>query len=153
MLEINNTTTEKINFSQLLSIADKFARAYKMKGNISLAIVGSARLRSLNRSYRGIDKETDVLSFTEENEIVINIADTKKPRKYEAMFLEVGLDIGLMKSAAAKKRLAEYLLYFLFVHGLLHLAGYDDEAEAGRLEMIQKGRDFLKKIGLDLFSK
>ena len=150
MLEINNTTSEKINNKKLCLIADKFARAYKKKGDISLAIVGPAQTKSLNRDYRGLDKATDVLSFTEENEIIINIADTKKPKKYQEMFLEIEMDISTIESDAQKRRLAEYLLYFLFVHGLLHLAGYDDKTETGRLEMIKKGRDFLKEVGLAL---
>ncbi len=150
MLEINNTTKERINARRLESIADKFVRAYKKKGDISLAIVGPARIKSLNRDYRDLDKATDVLSFSEENEIIINIADTQRPKKYQDMFLEIGLDISALKTAAQKKRLSEYLLYFLFVHGLLHLAGYDDKTEAGRLEMIRRGRDFLKKSGLVL---
>ncbi|MFA6194810.1 MAG: rRNA maturation RNase YbeY [Patescibacteria group bacterium] len=150
MLEINNTTKERINAKRLEDIADKFARAYKKKSDVSLAIVGPARIKSLNRDYRGLDKATDVLSFTEENEVIINIADTKSYRKYQEMFLEIGMDISVLKSAVQKKRLSEYLLYFLFVHGLLHLAGYDDKTEAGRLEMVRKGRGFLKKIGLVL---
>lgn len=150
MLEINNTTAEKINIKTLNLIADKFARAYKKKGGISLAIVGPARIKSLNRDYRGLNQATDVLSFAEENEIIINIADTQRSKKYQDMFLEIGLDISVLKTVAQKKRLSEYLLYFLFVHGLLHLAGYDDKTETGRLKMIQKGRDFLKKIGLVL---
>jgi len=150
MLEINNTTAEKIDIKRLRLIAENFARRYKKKGDVSLAIVGPARVKSLNRDYRGLDKATDVLSFTEEKEIIINISDTKKPKKYQEMFLELGRDINLIKSAAARKKLHEYLLYFLFVHGLLHLAGYDDQTEAGRLEMIKKGRDFLQKIGLEM---
>ena len=150
MLEINNTTKEKVNAKKLQIIADKLARAYKKKGDISLAIVGPAKIRSLNRDYRGLDKATDVLSFTEEKEIIINIGDTKKPGKYKEMLSEIGFDASAFKGEAQKKRLGEYLLYFLFVHGLLHLAGYDDKDESGRLEMIKKGRDFLKKNGLGL---
>lgn len=154
MLEINNTTKERIDAKSLALIAEKFARAYKHKGDISLAIVGPARIKSLNRDYRGIDKATDVLSFTEENEIIINIADTKKPAKYQEMFLELDMDIAAMRTEWQRKKLDAYILYFLFVHGLLHLAGYDDKTEKGRLEMIRKGRDFLKKIGFDsLFRK
>lgn len=152
MLEINNTTSENINIKKLRLIAEKFARAYKMRGDISLAIVGPARIKSLNRDYRGLDKATDVLSFTEEDEIIINIADAQKLKKYQGLFREIGLDISAAKSAVQKKRISAYLFYFLFVHGLLHLAGYDDETEAGRLEMIEKGRDFLKKIGLACYN-
>lgn len=149
MLEVNNTTSTKINLKKLSFLIDKFGRAFKVKKNISLAIVGPARIRSLNRDYRGIDKDTDVLSFTAENEIVINILETKKPKKYQEMFLELGIDISGLRSEVKRNKLDEYLFYFLFVHGLLHLAGYDDKTEKGRLEMIRKGRDFLKKIGLE----
>ncbi|MDP2944295.1 MAG: rRNA maturation RNase YbeY [bacterium] len=176
MLEINNTTGEKINAPKLRAIAEKFARVYKSTGdkestrdkgsnkktrNISLAIVGPARIKSHNLKYRGLNKATDVLSFKKEKEIIINISETKKPERYWGMLAELGMDIKTAIGAtgkitaetgatgtAQKKRLSEYLLYFLFVHGLLHLAGYDDKTEPGRREMIKKGRDFLKKIGL-----
>ncbi len=150
MLEINNTTGKKINKKLLETIAEKFARAFKKKGDISLAIVGPARIKSLNRDYRGLDKTTDVLSFTAENEIIVNISDIEKVNKYRSMFLELGYDISSFKGEAQKNRLGEYLLYFLFVHGLLHLAGYDDMVEPERLAMIKKGRDFLQGIGLGL---
>jgi len=160
MLEINNTTAEKINARKLRAIAEKFSRAYKQSDDISLALVGPLRIKRLNLKYRGLNKATDVLSFTAENEIIINIADTKKPEKYREMLAELNMDIrtafkvtskdatGEMNAtgAARKKRLSEYLLYFLFVHGLLHLAGYDDKTEPGRREMIKKGRDFLKNM-------
>lgn len=149
MLEINNTTGEKVNVRKLRVIAEKFSRAYKQSDDISLALVGPARIKSLNRKYREIDKVTDVLSFTKEREIVINIADAKKFEKYQEMFSELDMEIKV-GSPLQKEHLSEYLLYFLFVHGLLHLAGYDDKTEPGRREMIKKGRDFLKKINLAL---
>ena len=150
MLEVNNTTKERIDAKALALVADKFARAYKLKGGISLAIVGPARIKGLNRDYRGLDKATDVLSFTEEKEIVINLADTRKPVKYRAMFSELGLDTKPMESGPRRKKLERYILLFLLVHGLLHLAGYDDKAEKGRLEMIRRGRDFLDRAGLGI---
>ncbi len=149
MLEINNTTSAKVNKKKLELIAEKFSQTFKNKGDISLAIVGPARIKSLNRDYRGLDKATDVLSFTEEREIIINFSDTQKLKKYQSMFTELGYDISSAKSKARTGKIKEYLLYFLFVHGLLHLAGYDDMSESERLIMIRKGRDFLQKIGLD----
>lgn len=154
MLAINNTTSKRINVKKLGLIAEKFARAYRKKDdnrklkNISLALVGPSRIKSLNRQYRKIDQATDVLSFTAESEIVINLNETHRSEKYREMFLELGIDTSQAKSEAQKRRLSEYLFYFLFVHGLLHLAGYDDKTETGRRKMIKKGRDFLKKIGL-----
>lgn len=148
MLEINNTTAVRVNSRELQRIAAEFARHFKLSGDISLGVVGVKRIRSLNRDYRGLDKPTDVLTFTGENEIIINIEDTGRFRKYREMLRELGRDIGPLKSAASRKRLSTYLLYFLFVHGLLHLAGYNDNTEKKRLAMIRTGRDFLAGIGL-----
>lgn len=145
MLEINNTTRQKINRRQLTDIVEKFLRTHKKKsGEVSLAIIGPARMKRLNEDYRGIAKTTDVLSFPNDGslpskflgEIIINIEETKKVAKYREMFAEISLD----------HRGANYILDFLLVHGLLHLLGYDDETEKDRLEMLRLGRDFLKRI-------
>jgi len=45
------------------------------------------------------------------------------------------------------KKLQKYLLFFALVHGLLHLAGYDDKKEIDRLEMVRLGQKFLEKLG------
>jgi ssRNA-specific RNase YbeY (16S rRNA maturation enzyme) len=39
----------------------------------------------------------------------------------------------------------EYLFYFILVHGLLHLLGYNDISEKGRLKMLRMGKKFLTK--------
>jgi len=150
MLEINNTTKYKLSTSRLQKVADIFLRQYKKnKSEVSLAVVGSVRMRRLNRQYRGLDKPTDILSFPAGTnllssylgEIVINREEVTKVRKYQGMFRE--LDIALFRSRSAAQ---EYLLFFLLVHGLLHLLGYDDKTKSGRRQMLEIGRDFLKKV-------
>ena len=145
MLEINNTTKEKINFKKTAALTERFLKVYQ-KNNylVSLALIGPKKMRTLNNDYRGIDKTTDVLSFTADKsftaqaapkylgEIFINMAEIKKVNKYRDIF-----------ETTPKE---EYLFYFIFVHGLLHLVGYDDKTEKGRLEMIKRGKDFLKKM-------
>jgi probable rRNA maturation factor len=144
MVEINNTTQHKINIARTRRLVDYFLQVYKKQDwEVSVAVIGAARMRQLNARYRGIDKTTDVLSFRGGEkmnkflgEIVINISETKKPGKYRSIF------------GAKKSPSAAYLLDFLLVHGLLHLIGYNDESEAERQVMINLGRDFL-----DQFSK
>lgn len=145
MLEINNTTKQKINLKKTREIAAKFLRVYKkVNREISLAIVADAKMKSLNFSYRGINKPTDVLSFSggEETkflgEIVINISEARRASKYQAMLEELGIKL--------KRGQADYIFYFLFVHGLLHLSGYDDKTEEGRREMLKRGKKFLAEI-------
>jgi len=153
MLEINNKTNHKVRVGQLKLITEGFFRVYKKPGaTVSLAIVGSKRMRRLNREYRGIDKSTDVLSFPALSswkkdperylgEIIINQEEAGKVKKYEEMLGE--LDILAFRSGPEVRN---YLFNFLFVHGLLHLVGYSDQTAAGRREMLRRGRDFLKKM-------
>jgi len=149
MIEINNTTRQKINLARTKNIVENFLRVYKKsKKEVSLAIVGPERMRRLNNDYRGQDATTDVLSFGSERgggknkeknkeegkylgEVIININETKKASKYLEVF--------------GRKKSAEYIFYFLLVHGLLHLIGYSDEKEGERLKMLNEGEKFLKE--------
>ncbi|MHB8903935.1 MAG: rRNA maturation RNase YbeY [Patescibacteria group bacterium] len=147
MLEINNQTDQKINFKKLSVLTASFLQLYKKKNySVSLALIKSAPMRRLNNDYRGIDRTTDVLSFAGDTifdgndsnkylgEVIINIDEIKKVNQYLDIF-----------TSAPR---ADYLFYFIFVHGLLHLVGYDDLTEKGRLEMIKRGKDFLRKNGI-----
>jgi len=134
MIEINNTTRQKIDKKKIERLAARFLRVCKKnKALISLAIVGSARMKQLNLRYRKINKTTDVLSFPGEGkylgEVIINIQETKKPFKY--------------KEILDNRHGASYIFYFLLVHGLLHLIGYDDRTERERLAILKKGEKFL----------
>ncbi len=151
MLSINNTTKHKINIAKTKKIVEAWLLKNRKKDwEVSLALVGASRMKSLNNIYRGINKTTDVLSFSsaeivkvvnlksklkEEKslgEIIINIEETKKANKYLEVFEE--------------KKSAEYIFYFLLVHGLLHLIGYEDEIEAERQKMLYLGKKFLDGV-------
>jgi probable rRNA maturation factor len=152
MVEVNNTTSYKISRSTIELVVAKFLRAYHRQNfTVSVAVIGAARMRTLNYHYRGIDKTTDVLSFTGFNEsqikylgeVIINQVEVKKYRKYRAMLAEIGEDY-LVLSRSRKR--ADYLFYFLLVHGLLHLVGYNDEDEPGRKKMMSLGHKLLQTI-------
>jgi len=156
MLEINNTTKNKLNLKIIELIVEAFLIKYhKKKYIVSLAVIGGKKMRNLNRDYRGVDRTTDVLSFAPDKnrpdkildlgEIVINFQESRKIYKYAAMFQELGLDIKNRKKISRFK-VEEYIFYFLLVHGLLHLAGYNDEEEKGRREMVRRGYDFLNSL-------
>ena len=139
MLEINNTTCQKINLTKTKKIVDAWLLVYKKSDwFVSLALIGAKRMRKLNKCYRGIDKATDVLSFPGDSkgkflgEVIINLEEIKKPNKYLEVF-------------GVKKR-SDYIFNFLLVHGLLHLIGYNDESEKERQKMISLGEKFLAKF-------
>lgn len=140
MVEINNTTTQKINLAKTKKIIEEFLRVYKKTNwEVSIAIVGAKRMQKLNDDYRGINKTTDVLSFSGDGaqnkylgEVVVNIEEVKKASKYLEVF--------------DSKKSAEYIFYFLLVHGLLHLIGHEDDKEADRQKMLLIGEKFLHKF-------
>jgi probable rRNA maturation factor len=130
VVEINNKTRSRIDSSLTKEVGEKFLRAYKkFDCNVSLAFVGDKKIRQLNKKYRGIDRVTDVLSFSGEGnflgEIIIDYSQIRRQAK-----------------KFGNKQKDE--LVFILVHGLLHLLGYDDRTGEGRREMKILGEEFIK---------
>ncbi len=90
--------------------------------DLSLIIVGKTKIRNINKNYRNIDRVTDVISFA-------NI--DSDDYDYLALDGEVNLgdifiNVDRVKSQAKKYgHSIEREFMFLFVHGMLHLLGYD----------------------------
>ena len=87
-------------------------------GHLSLELVGEERIRELNRDHRGRDRPTDVLSFP-----VDGAGDVAGPR-------ELG-DVAICPERTADLTEAA-------VHGVLHLCGYDHEADSGEMLELQE---------------
>lgn len=89
------------------------------KKYFSLAFIGSGEMRKLNRQWRGINKPTDVLSFSEkESEYV-------EDEKYLG---EIIICVDVAKKQAKEQSISiKNEIQRLLVHGLAHLAGYDHE--------------------------
>src|SRR6478736_7857112 len=102
------------------------------RGDLSVALVSDRRMRSLNRQFRGKDYATDVLSF---------------PSADRGFMGEIVIASGV---AARQAREAGHAptteLKILALHGLLHLLGYDHEADQGR--MAKAEARLRKKAGL-----
>jgi probable rRNA maturation factor len=86
-------------------------------GHLSVELVDQSRIRELNREHRNVDRATDVLSFP------IDQADeVAGPR-------ELG-DVVICPAHTADLEEA-------VVHGVLHLAGHDHEADGGEMLVLQ----------------
>jgi probable rRNA maturation factor len=139
MVEITNKTKQKINRSEIEKIVEEFLKHYKIKAKeVSIVFIGDKKMRELNKSYRGIDKTTDILSFNGEGdflgEIIISPAQIKKQARE------------FSKGSFRKE------LIFILVHGLLHLLGYDDANEKGREKMIRIGEEFINNYKINLLA-
>jgi len=119
-------------------------------------VISDKKMKDLNSNYRGIDKATDVLTFNASEdglkylknnyfwgEVFINISEIKRIKKYDKMFEELDMKISHSKTRQ------NYLFYFLIAHGLLHMAGYNDDSEKERLKMLEIGKKILQKANIE----
>ncbi len=110
-------------------------RAVGLRGSLSVLLTSNRELRALNRQFRGKDKPTDVLSFPSE------VVGARRFIGDVAISVEI--------AAQNAKRLGHSSadeVKVLILHGLLHLAGYDHEADEG--EMARTEERLRKKLGL-----
>jgi probable rRNA maturation factor len=106
---------------------------------VDLVVVDDGCIRELNRSYRGVDRPTDVLSFRYEGD-----APGPENRAGKAELAGEGATAGevfvshetVERNAVADGVPPEHLFLRVGVHGLLHVAGYDHETirDARRME-------------------
>ena len=134
MIEINNKTRSKIDLVLVQKVVENFLKYYKKQNcEVSIAFVGDKTIRRLNKTYRGVNKITDVLAFfdNEQNnflgEIIISYIQVKRQAKR-------------FNNSVRQE------LIFILVHGLLHLLGYDDKTEKSRREMERLGEEFIGKL-------
>jgi probable rRNA maturation factor len=100
---------------------------------ISLVFCSDATIRSLNACYRGIDRPTDVLSFS-----------FSDPDLLGEIYISLPTAIGQAKEYGTS--LHEEITRLL-VHGFFHLLGHDHKKTSDRLEMEKKERPFLISNG------
>lgn len=127
------------------------------EGEVALTFVDDENIHELNRTYRGIDRPTDVLSFAmqesldDELEIVYEVDDDEADQ-LDAMTDVLG-DI-IISVERAQQQSEDYghslnrEIGFLFVHGFLHLLGYDHQDKASEAEMMGKQEAALSQVGL-----
>ena len=107
---------------------------------LNLTICDNEYIREINREYRNIDKETDVLSFP--------MMDFDTPE------ITVMLGDIIISYEKAVSQAEEYChsikreLCFLCCHSALHLLGYDHETEDDRTEMEQKQKEILERLNI-----
>lgn len=96
--------------------------AVRLKGEVTILLTTDAAIRKLNRQFRGNNKATDVLSFPAEGIGAEEIAGD----------LAISIPTALEHAAEQGHSLSTEIKV-LILHGLLHLAGYDHEADEGKM--------------------
>ncbi len=111
----------------------------RARGTVTIALVGDARIRTLNRAYRGKDFATDVLSFPGEPSQETRGTRGKKGFSVESSLGEIAIARGVARwQARAAGHDERTELKILALHGLLHLLGYDHERDHGRMRRVER---------------
>ncbi|MCD8209714.1 MAG: rRNA maturation RNase YbeY [Coprobacillus sp.] len=121
---------------------------YNFSPIVSVDLVKEEVIHTLNKQYRGIDRPTDVLSFAYLENEEDKAAIFASSEEVELGDIIICLPIA-RKQAIAYKHSEKRELCFLFVHGLLHLFGYDHQNSNDEREMFSLQDKILKESGID----
>ena len=161
-LEIENESNETFAFdvNELIGSVVRTAlelEAFPYEAELSVVLTDNPRIRELNRETRGIDRETDVLSFPmaeygsagdfshlEEDPALFN------PESGECVLGDIVISV-----EKAKEQAEEYghslrrEIAFLKSHSMYHLMGYDHMDEASEQIMTEKQEAVLHRLSIE----
>ena len=144
---------ENLNFENLLNAVYK---TLNQNDNLmaELVFVSADEMQELNKSTRGVDKVTDVLSFPTLDNVRGKVLYRKDfPNDVDGENLMIGsivMCLDKIKQQAeelghSQERERDYLL----VHGLMHLFGYDHLSEQDKKQMREKEKQALSLLGIE----
>jgi probable rRNA maturation factor len=131
----------------------------RARGTVSVALLSDARVRALNRRYRGVNRATDVLSFPSSPGPEPRVpkrklratsyeprvpkqklrATSHEPRVPSPSLGDIVIARGVARRQAREAGHSELTEWrVLALHGLLHLLGYDHERDRGRMRRVER---------------
>ena len=141
--QITNLTKEKIDENDLVKVIEKVSELLGVESSIvSIVLVDNEYIHKINKEYRNVDRETDVISFA-------FMDDETNP---ESGVTDLGeIYISLEKAHSQSREYGHSFkreLCFLLTHGLLHLLGYDHMTEEDEKEMFGLQEEVLNSLGI-----
>lgn len=141
----NNLTEEEVNELEVVEKVLLYAmdKEKLVDTCFDIIIVDNEYIHKINKEYRNIDRETDVITFAlEDDDLVINGSD-------ERILGDIYISLDKAKSQAEEYNhsfLRE--ITFLAVHGFYHLLGYDHMNKEDEEVMFKKQREVLDEYGI-----
>lgn len=121
---VNRQRRVKVDANTWVAFAEKALKAIgNGESSATIAFVSDTSIRKLNQQFRGIDKATDVLSFPADEQD--NLGDV-------AISVETAARQAKENGLSFDDEIAQLIL-----HGLLHLSGYDHEADNGEMNRLE----------------
>lgn len=142
-LEIEENEKYEEYIKHIVSECFKEEKLDKKNLYINIVLTNPKNIRQINKEQRGIDKETDVLSFpmfekTEISKIKDNQLD---------IFGDIVISIERVRNQAEEYGHSfERELAYMVVHGFYHLMGYDHMEEQDKVKMREREENILNKL-------
>ncbi len=135
IIDLENQTDLTIN----IDILEEIAQSLTIR-EIELIVTDNKTIQTLNKEYRSKDKATDVLSFPIES-------DFGEESMLGIPLGSIVISIDLIKEKSIEfGHTIEDELSLLFIHGLLHLLGFDHEVDNG--EMRKREKEIIETFNL-----
>lgn len=119
----------------------------KTKLYVEITLTTPEQIRKINKEFRNIDKETDVLSFP-----MFEKQELERGLKNNEFNTEDALGSIVISLEKVEEQAKEYghsferELSYMIVHGFYHLMGYDHIKEEDKIQMRQKEENILNKL-------
>lgn len=137
MVDVDNQTQSAIDTTFIEEIA-----AFLSPRDVELLLVNDEKIHALNLEYRGVDSPTDVLSFP-------LVAPLELGGEVQIPLGSIVICVDKVQQEARNRGHEErFETALLFIHGMLHLLGYDHERDNG--EQRAKEREVIERFGLPL---
>jgi len=131
----SSLSLSSLSKSGLTRFLNRARAAVDLEGDVDVLLADDPTLRRLNKTFRGKNKATDVLSFPSPDEIAGDHAGD----------LAISLETAGRQAAAYGHSLRDEVR-ILLLHGLLHLSGLDHETDEG--EMAAREAELRVELGL-----
>lgn len=119
---------------------------------INIILTNSENIKDINKKYRNIDRETDVLSFPMfQKEEINQLINKSKENKIEIEEVLGDIIISIPKIEEQAKEYGHSLkreLSYMVVHGFYHIIGYDHIDDSDKVKMREKEEIILNKLNI-----
>jgi len=129
LISLDNHTQTTIDIKIIENISAEYT-----KKEIELLLINSDEMLQINKEQRNIDKTTDVLSFPLEDFPHFPLGS-----------IVINADLAQLKADELQHSLQDEIV-LLFIHGLLHLLGFDHECDDG--QMRKQEEEIINKYNL-----
>ena len=131
MIEVNNLTTFAVDKRLIQRVVRKVLKSEKKKiSELSVAFVGTAKIKELNKKYRGKNQVTDILSF--------DLSSKNNQVSGEVVICPIVVKKNAKKFGLSFKNELRRIL----IHGILHLLGYDHEKSKKEARKMEKKQEY-----------